>query len=133
MTLHNIDLLCYFGSERGDVKDVQTGDTNFVENDLMNTLHQMRVQLGVVFFFLTKEHEKLSTTLSHRRKLLQTQGAQEVSLASNSLWAYNNVVTTVRISDGDTDDFSIMIGLHQRSALSPYLFALVMDEVTRDI
>ena len=26
-----------------------------------------------------------------------------------------------------------MIGLHQGSALSPYLFALVMDEVTRDI
>ena len=44
-----------------------------------------------------------------------------------------NVVTSVRTSDGDTDDFSIMIGLHQGSALSPYLFALVMDEVTRDI
>jgi hypothetical protein len=42
-------------------------------------------------------------------------------------------VTTVRISDGDTNDFSINIGLHQGSTLSPYLFALVMDEVTRDI
>ena len=42
---------------------------------------------------------------------------------------YNNVVTRVRTSDGDTDDFPIMIGLHQGSALSPYLFALVMDEV----
>ena len=42
-------------------------------------------------------------------------------------------MTRVRTSDGDTDDFSTMIGLHQRSALSPYLFALVMDEVTRDI
>ena len=31
---------------------------------------------------------------------------------------YNNVVTSVRTSDGDTDDFSC---------------ALVMDEVTRDI
>jgi hypothetical protein len=30
-------------------------------------------------------------------------------------------------------DFPINVGLHQRSALSPYLFALVMDEVTRDI
>ena len=46
---------------------------------------------------------------------------------------YNNVVTRVRTSDGDTDDFSIRIGLHQGSALSPYLFALVMDEVTKDI
>jgi hypothetical protein len=46
---------------------------------------------------------------------------------------YTNVVTSVRTSDGDTDDFRINIGLHQGSALSPYLFALVIDGVTRDI
>ena len=46
---------------------------------------------------------------------------------------YNNVVTSVRTSDRDTDDFPIRIGLHQGSALRPYLFALEMDEVTRDI
>jgi hypothetical protein len=46
---------------------------------------------------------------------------------------HDNVVTSVQISDGDINDFSINIGLHQGSALSPYLFALVMDEVTRDI
>jgi hypothetical protein len=46
---------------------------------------------------------------------------------------YNNVVTSVRTSDGDINDFPINIGLHQRSALSPYLFALVMNKVTRDI
>jgi hypothetical protein len=46
---------------------------------------------------------------------------------------YDNVVTSVRTSDRDTNDFPINIRLHQGSALSPYLFALVMDEVTRDI
>jgi hypothetical protein len=46
---------------------------------------------------------------------------------------YDNVVTIVRTSDRDTNDFPINIGLHQGSALSPYLFALVMDEVIRDI
>ncbi|PWZ15436.1 hypothetical protein Zm00014a_021939 [Zea mays] len=46
---------------------------------------------------------------------------------------YNNVVTSVRTNDGDADDFSIRIGLNQRSALTPYLFALVVDEVTRVI
>jgi hypothetical protein len=46
---------------------------------------------------------------------------------------YDNVVTSVRISDGDTNEFLINIGLHQGSALNPYLFALVMDEVKRDI
>ena len=46
---------------------------------------------------------------------------------------YNNVVTRVQTSDRDRNDFPIRIGLHQGSVLSPYLFALVMDEVTRDI
>jgi hypothetical protein len=46
---------------------------------------------------------------------------------------YDNIVTSVRTSDEDTNDFLINIGLHQGSALSPYLFTLVMDEVTRDI
>jgi hypothetical protein len=46
---------------------------------------------------------------------------------------YDNIVTNVRISDGDTNNFLINIGLHQGSALSPHLFAFVMDEVTRDI
>jgi hypothetical protein len=46
---------------------------------------------------------------------------------------YKDVVTCVRTCGGDTSDFPMKIGLHQGSALSPYLFALVMDEVTRDI
>jgi hypothetical protein len=46
---------------------------------------------------------------------------------------YDNVVTSVRTSDGGTNDFLINIELHQESVLSPYLFALVMDEVRRDI
>jgi hypothetical protein len=46
---------------------------------------------------------------------------------------YDNVMTSIQTSDGDTNDFLINIRLHQGSALSPYLFALVMDEVTRDI
>jgi hypothetical protein len=46
---------------------------------------------------------------------------------------YDNVVISVRTSDGDTNDFSINIRLHQGSAKSHYLFALVIDEVTRSI
>ena len=42
-----------------------------------------------------------------------------------------SVTTFVRTCDGDTTDFPINIGLHQGSALSPYLFALVMDEITK--
>ena len=46
---------------------------------------------------------------------------------------YKDATTFVRACDSNTTDFPINIGLHQGSALSPYLFVLVMDEVTRDI
>ena len=46
---------------------------------------------------------------------------------------YKDATTFVQTCDGDTTDFPINIGLHQGSALSPYLFALGLDEITRDI
>ena len=42
-------------------------------------------------------------------------------------------MTSVQTNDGNTYYFSIKIELHQGSALSPYLFTLLMDEVTRNI
>ena len=46
---------------------------------------------------------------------------------------YDEVVANVRTCGGITSDFSITIGLHQESALSPFLFVIVMDEFTRAI
>jgi len=46
---------------------------------------------------------------------------------------YERVRTIVRTAIGDTQDFSIDIELHQGSALNPFLFTIVMDELTREI
>jgi len=48
---------------------------------------------------------------------------------------YEGVRTRVRtvVPVGDTDDFPLDIGLHQRSALSPFLFTIVMDELMKGI
>ena len=46
---------------------------------------------------------------------------------------YERVVTTIRSPTGETNEFPITVRLHQRSTLSPYLFALVMDELTKNI
>ncbi|GJX05577.1 retrovirus-related pol polyprotein LINE-1 [Tanacetum coccineum] len=39
----------------------------------------------------------------------------------------------VRSSMGNTEFFPVEVGLHQGSAISPYLFALIMDELSRGI
>ncbi|KAJ7957491.1 Retrovirus-related Pol polyprotein LINE-1 [Quillaja saponaria] len=46
---------------------------------------------------------------------------------------YEGVMTRVRTLDGMAGEFSITIGVHQGLSLSPYLFALVMDELTYNI
>ena len=40
---------------------------------------------------------------------------------------YMNAQTVVRTSHGETDPFKIKVGLHQGSALSPFLFVMVLD------
>jgi hypothetical protein len=46
---------------------------------------------------------------------------------------YDNVLISVQTSDKDTNDFIINIGLYQESTLGSYLFALVKDEIIREI
>jgi hypothetical protein len=84
----------------------------------------------MIFIDLKKAYDKVL-----RNVMLWTLQKHKVSTKYITLIKdmYDNVVTSVQTSDRDTNDFPINIGLHQGSALSPYLFALVMDEVTRDI
>ena len=46
---------------------------------------------------------------------------------------YDEVVTNVRTYRGITSNFSITIGLHQESALSLFLFVIVMDVIQDEI
>ena len=46
---------------------------------------------------------------------------------------YDGATTTVRSAAGLTEEFKIGVGLHQGSALSPFLFAIIIDRLTEDI
>ncbi|KAK2918243.1 hypothetical protein Q8A73_004989 [Channa argus] len=43
---------------------------------------------------------------------------------------YESCKTVVRCAVGVTEEFKVEVGLHQRSGLSPFLFALVIDRLT---
>ncbi|KAK2909600.1 hypothetical protein Q8A73_007315 [Channa argus] len=46
---------------------------------------------------------------------------------------YESCKTLVRCAVGVTEEFKVEVGLHQGSALSPFLFALVMDRLTDEV
>ncbi|KAK3533105.1 hypothetical protein QTP70_007319 [Hemibagrus guttatus] len=41
--------------------------------------------------------------------------------------------TVVRCAVGQTEEFKVEVGLHQGSALSPFLFAMVMDQLSEEV
>jgi Reverse transcriptase (RNA-dependent DNA polymerase) len=92
--------------------------------------HREQKDLHMIFIDLEKAYDKIPRNImwwALKRKLVPTK---YVTLIKDM---YKNVVICVRACDGESDTFPIKIGLHQGSALSPYIFTLVMDEITKDI
>ena len=46
---------------------------------------------------------------------------------------YEGSQTVVRCVVGTTESFKVKVGLHQRSALSPFLFVVIMDRLTDEV
>ena len=46
---------------------------------------------------------------------------------------YEGSETVVRCAVGTTESFNVKVGLHQGSALSPFLFAVIMDRLTDEV
>jgi hypothetical protein len=107
-----------------------TMEAIFLVRQLMERYMEQKKDLHMVFIDLEKAYDKIPRNVMWWALEKHKVPIKYITLIKDM---YDNVVTSVRTSDGDTDDFPIRIGLHQGSALSPYLFDLVMDEVTRDI
>jgi hypothetical protein len=107
-----------------------TMETIFLIRQLMKRCREQKKDMHVIFIDLEKAYDKVPRNVIWWALQKHKVSTKYIALVKD---IYDNVVTSVRTSDGNTNDFLINIGLYQGSALSPFLFALVMDEVTRDI
>jgi hypothetical protein len=107
-----------------------TTEAIFLITQVMEWFKEQKKDLHMVFIDLEKAYDKIPRNVMWWALDKHKVPSKYVTLIKDM---YNNVVTSVRTNDGSTDYFQIKIGLHQGSALSSYIFALVMDEVTKNI
>ena len=97
---------------------------------LIKVYRDRKKDLHMVFIDLEKPHDRVP-----REVLWECLGKKGVSvayiLAVKDI--YEGVQTSIRNSAGDMKYSLIDIRLHQGLALSPFLFTIIMDELTRKI
>ena len=88
----------------------------FLIRQVMERYRKKKKDLHMVFIDLEKAYDKIPMNVMWWALDKHKVPTKYVGLIKDM---YNNVVTSVRTSDGDTDDFPIRIGLHQGSAFEP--------------
>jgi len=66
------------------------------------------------------------------RLALRKAGVEEW-LVKAVMAMYEGAQTVVRTTEGDSKTFNVKIGLHQGSVLSPLLFVIVMEMISREL
>ena len=97
---------------------------------LVEKYRNYKKDLHLVFIDLEKAYDRVP-----RGVLWSCLRRKRVSLTHLKIIRdmYEGVSTCVRTQFGITERFPSKVGLHQGSALSPFLFAVVIDILTKDI
>ena len=107
-----------------------TTDAIFCFRMLLKKWTEGQKAVHCVFIDLEKAYDRVP-----REKLWECLRLAETSECYKRIVKnmYDGVTTTVRSAAGLTEKFKVGVGLHQGSALSPFLFAIIMDKLTENI
>ena len=86
--------------------------------------------MHIVFIDLEKAYDKVSREVLWKTLMKKEFLIKYIDIIKDM---YDGVMANVKTCRGITSNFSITIGLHQGSVLSPFIFTIVMDELTRAI
>ena len=105
-----------------------TMDAIFIARQVQEKHLAKRKDLYLAFVDLEKAFDRVPRDVV--RWALRTSHVEEW-LVDAVMALFEDANTVVRTSEGDTNCFFVKVGVHQGSVLSPLLFAIVMDAVTR--
>ena len=111
-------------------KGTRTTDGIFCLRQLMEKFREKQRDLHMVFIDLEKAYDRVPRQeiwRSLREKMVPEKCVRMIQEM------YRNAYTRVRSSVGETEGFEVKVGLHQGSALSPFIFNIVMDVITQDL
>ncbi|KAK3525420.1 hypothetical protein QTP86_031566 [Hemibagrus guttatus] len=113
-----------------DLYRKSTTDAIFALRILMEKYRDGQRELHCVFVDLEKAYDRVP-----REELwycMRKSGVAEkyVRVVQD---IYERSRTVVRCAVGQTEEFNVEVGLHQGSALSPFLFAIVMDQLSEEV
>lgn len=119
-----------FENPFGFIPRRSTMEAIYLLRQLVEKYREKKKDLHMVFIDLEKTYDKVPRDIIW--SVLERKGVTKgyIDVVKDM---YEGAVTNIRSPIGETSKFPITIGLHQGSALSPYLFALIMDELTRHI
>jgi len=113
-----------FTPERG------TTDAIFIVRQLQQKFRAKGKPLYYAFVDQEKAYDRIPREVV--RWALRDAGVDEW-LVDTVMSTYKGARTVVLTDDGVTEEFEVGVGLHQGSALSPLLFIIVMDRVSRKV
>ena len=106
-----------------------TTDAIFVVRQLQEKFLEKQKDLFMAFIDLEKAYDRVPRELVYwcLRKRKVPENLIKIIEAT-----YERTETVVRTGSGNTEPFEIKVGLHQGSALSPFLFVIVLDTLSNE-
>ena len=117
------------GSQFGFVPGRGTTDAIFVVRQLQEKYLAANKRLNMAFVNLEKAFDRVPRKVN--RWALRKLGVDEwiVHLVQG---IYSNARSRVRVGEGYSEEFEVKVGVHQGSVLSPLLFIIVLEALSRE-
>lgn len=106
-----------------------TTDAVFIIKQLQEKHLEVNKDLFFTFVDLEKAYDRIPRDLVYwclRKRMVPEELVRLVQVT------YHGARTVVRTKYGKTDEFTIKVGLHQGSGLSPFLFTIILDVISEE-